>query len=230
VIGGMGHFGDRLATLSVHAVSQDGRIEARASGPGGIDGSFAPGAYRSCREADLARQLGQVGALLWVKYRRAYLEILEDYLGELVDEGDDSSREREYWQRLAELTVTGVSAHDEITVHSRALVSWEFTIVPGTAQALSESEFLAEVRSGVVAALADYRAQVVLLTGDYFDLGLPRGHRAGTAADGWVNATKTKLTLVLRCGFVGRPRVSGDGCGGGCVAAGWSSRCRAGRV
>jgi hypothetical protein len=176
----MTEFGDRIATIVVRATSPDHGVHAEVRGRDEVQIRLAPGAYRSYTESALAHQLCQVGALLWTRHRRAYLETMEDYLGDLVDEGYENANQREYWQRLEQLPVTGTSARQYLTLRSRALVSWEVELAPGTIRALRETEFLDELSSAVRAALADYRARVTLLTDELLDLGVPRGRRAGT--------------------------------------------------
>jgi hypothetical protein len=180
----MPDFGDQIAAIVVRATSPDHGIHAEVRGRDEVTIRLASGAYRSYNESALARQLCQVGTLLWIRHRRAYLETVEDYLGGLVDDGYENANQREFWRRLEQLPVIGTSARRCLTLRSRALVSWEVEIAPGTIRALRETEFLEELSSSVRAALADYRARVTLLTDELLDLGVPRGRRAGTHTDG----------------------------------------------
>ena len=168
--------------MSVTASSPDGRLTALVRRRNEVEVRFAPGAYRSYRPEPLSRQLAQLASLTWIRYRRARLATLDDYLGGLVDDGDARPEDREYWDRLAAITVTGTSAH--LQVRSRALVSWEVEIADGALDGLSEHEFLAELHSAATTLLADYRARVILLTAEIYDLGLPSRRLAGNGAPG----------------------------------------------
>jgi hypothetical protein len=89
-----------------------------------------------------------------------------------------SREDREFQRRLEAVTVSATSSRGWIRVRSRALVSWHIRIPREPVGSLSEQEFLAEVDGAVASLLADYRAQVTLLTDAIYDIGVPRALRA----------------------------------------------------
>lgn len=164
----------------MEARSPDGRIGAEARGKYQVAVWFAAGAYRSYTEVDLARQLEQLASVVWARYRREYTEIMAAFMNEPPPELDTD--DHLFQQRLEEMTVTGRSADRWITVSSRALVRWEFLISGGALRALDEAGFLTELNSAVTAVLRDYQSQLILLTDQIYDIGLPRSARR--SADG----------------------------------------------
>ncbi len=101
---------------------------------------FVDRAYGGYTDSHLGHQLSQVATLVWTRYRRDYVEIVDAFLGEPVHvEGAD---DRQFRDRLARLAVSGRSTAGWINVQSRALVHWEVTIKAGAVQALAEEEFL----------------------------------------------------------------------------------------
>lgn len=159
----------------MEARSPDGRLGAEARGKYQVAVWFAAGAYPSYTEADLARQLGQLASVVWARYRREYTEIMAAFMNEPPPDLD--SDDHLFQRRLEETTVTGRSADRWITVSSRALVRWEFLISDGAVHALDETRFLTELNSAVTAVLRDYQSQLILLTDQIYDIGLPRSAR-----------------------------------------------------
>jgi hypothetical protein len=119
----------------------------------------------------VARQLAQVAAVTWSRYRRRYSEIMTEFLDSAVVEHDEE--DRRFDEQLQLLTVTGRSPGGWIELHSRALVHWQVTIAQGTLVALSEESFLTELRAALAELLADYRMQQLRLTDEIYGLGLP---------------------------------------------------------
>jgi hypothetical protein len=170
----MGDLSDQLARIVVDASSPDGNISAQVRGRFDISVRFVRGAYGRYVESSLAHQLGQLATLAWTRYRRDYVETVDRFLEEPVtDTGDPGSDRRRYWERLEELVANGESPGGYLWIRSRALVRWEFTIADGTLRSLAEEAFVAELTGAVTDLIADYRAQVVLVTDELFDLGLP---------------------------------------------------------
>ncbi|MET8154166.1 hypothetical protein ACIBSW_12585 [Actinoplanes sp. NPDC049668] len=95
------------------------------------------------------------------------------------EELEPSDEDRRFQRQLDELTVEARSVRGWLTVRSRALVWWQVSIAGEPAGSLSEREFLAELDSVIGALLADYDAQVIVLTDAVYDIGLPREMRAG---------------------------------------------------
>jgi hypothetical protein len=180
----MGDIGDELVEVTVMASSPDGMIKAEARYGDRVDVSFVPGAYRRYHASALSHQLSRLAPVLWVRYRRAYLESLDAYLGGLHDDGDERPEDRTFWVRMEQVVARGVSQGRALTVHSRAMTGWDFDIADGALDTLSEAEFVAELRGAVLDLLIDYRAQVVLLTDEVYGLGLPKWWRTGTMRDG----------------------------------------------
>ncbi|HET6482196.1 MAG TPA: hypothetical protein VFG35_19485 [Actinoplanes sp.] len=172
----MGELAERLRLLVVEAVSPDGRISATARGPGEVQISFAPDAYRHYRAAVLALQLEALATALWVRYRRRYLEIVSSWT-DRDEDPEPTDEDRDFQRQFADLRVAGVSARGRVIVRSRALVSWHVEIAGESVGSLTESEFLAELGSAVAKLLADHRAKVTLLTDAVYDIGLPRAMR-----------------------------------------------------
>jgi hypothetical protein len=172
----LGRLVDRLEDLAVEAVSLDGKIRASVRGRCRVTVGFAPWSYGSYAEPDLGHQLAHLASLLWTRYRRDYTEIVDAFLEEPVHVEDDD--DRRFAERLARLRVSGRSTKGRISVDSRALVRWEVAVAAGTVRALGEDEFLAELASAVDDVLADYRAQLVLLTDEIYGIGLPSWRRS----------------------------------------------------
>jgi hypothetical protein len=166
----MGDLEDRLARIVVDASSPDGMISARASGQD-VAVRFQAGAYRRYTESGLAHQLGQLATLTWTRYRREYLETVDAYFEDPVD--DDTPEGQEFQQRLEQLVVTGGSSDRSVSVRSRGLVHWDFMIAAGTVARLPEDEFVTQLTVAVTSLLADHRARVFALRDELFDLGLP---------------------------------------------------------
>lgn len=169
---------DRLSQLVVSATSPDGNITAQVRHGDQVDVRFRPGTFRGYKVRPLEYQLRQLAALTWTKYRREYLDVTELALGPLFDDPETMGREDiQLWDRLEQLAVHGVSPTGVVSVRSRALTSWEFTIDDAAFARIREPFLLAELRAAVAATLADYRARVILLKDEIYGLGLPRpGH------------------------------------------------------
>ncbi len=172
----MGTLTDRLVRLAVTTRSPDGNIEADARGGSGrVEVRFAPGGFRGYTEPELGHQLAELGARIWTRYLREHAEVVESFLGEPAK--DEEENGRRFRDRLERLTASGASAGGWLEVRSRALVRWEVAIRPGALRALTEQDFLAEFDSAVSDMLADYRTQVIFLTDEIYDIGLPRLRR-----------------------------------------------------
>lgn len=172
----MGELAERLSLLGIEARSPDGGLTATVRGRGEVRVSFARDSYSRYAAAGLARQLEQLAALAWARYRRRYLQIVAAYVN-AGDETAESEEDRIFRQRLEQLTVSGVSGRQWVRVRSRALVSWEVRIAGEPVGSLTEQEFLAELDSAVAGLLADHRAKLILLTDAVHDIGLPRAMR-----------------------------------------------------
>jgi hypothetical protein len=178
--GVMGELAERLSLLSVEVRSVDGGLIAAARGRDEVQVAFAWDTYGRYRADALARQLEGLATRLWAAYRRRYLEIVAAW-AEHDDEPESTDQDREFQRRLQAMTLVASSARGWVTVRSRALVSWQVEIAGEPVGSLTEQEFLAEIDSAVSALLADYRAQLALLTDAVYDIGLPRSMRTA----GW---------------------------------------------
>jgi len=168
----VGEFADRLAHLSVRADSPDGHISGHVGGPLQVEIRFQDGAYHSYSESDLGRQLGQLAAVLWSRYRRGYDEITAAYRdGEPApyEEPEDVA----FRERRAALAVRGRSPEGWIEARSRGLVRWEVTVAAGAVRALTEAEFLAELDGIVADILRDWQHEVIVLTEEIYGIGVP---------------------------------------------------------
>jgi hypothetical protein len=74
--------------------------------------------YRDYRAADLAHQLEQLAAIAWARYRRAYLDIVQDW-ADHHEEPTDNDQDHKFRRRLEDVRVSGVSARGWVTVRSR---------------------------------------------------------------------------------------------------------------
>jgi hypothetical protein len=174
----VGELADRLSALSVEARSPDGRISALARGTDDITVRFTGDAYRRYTESDLARQLEQLAVLTWTRYRRAHNSIIESFVDQDGPVSGDNEQDRVFYERLEHLTVVGASTDRWVTLQSRALVRWDVTVVDGAVRALTEEQFLGELGSAVADLMGDYQAQLIFMTDEIYDIGLPSSTRA----------------------------------------------------
>jgi hypothetical protein len=138
-----------------------------------LDLEFAPRAFRLYNEAELSHQLNQLATVTWTRYRREYLEVENAFLDWSVQEVDPHD---ELFEELAEkLAVHGSSPAGWVTVHSRALVRWDFHLVPGVLQRLTEQRFVGEAVGAAANTIRAYRARRARLLDEFYDLaaGLP---------------------------------------------------------
>ena len=179
----MGELTDHLGQIAVEVWSPDGKIGAEARGKHQISVWFAPRCFRTYREPALEHQLAQLATLVWTRYRRAYTEIVDAFLGATGRPEQPSERDdRLFQERLRQLEVTGVSPGGWVRLRSRALVDWEVALTPGAVRSLTEQEFLAELGSAVHELMSDYQARVILLTDEVYDIGIPKPLRRPGAA------------------------------------------------
>jgi len=177
----MGELTDRLERLVVEASSPDDMIKVTAQGRYEIRVQFQRGAYYGYTDREIARQLAAVASLVWARYRREYTEIVAAFRDDPDAAGEDEPRDRVFQERLEQMTVTGASESGRISLRSRALVRWEVTIADGTVRSLSQQEFLAELSTALAAVFDDYRAQLIILTDEIYDIGVPDSFRRAVA-------------------------------------------------
>lgn len=173
---GVSELTERLSLVDVEAQSPDRGLTASVRGRGDVRVSFGFDAYRMYTAVRLTRQLEALATLLWARYRRRYLEVVAEWTG-LDEDAEADEADLEFERRLAGLEVTGMSDGGWVSLRSRGLVSWQVTFRGEPVRSLSEQEFLAELDGAVAAVLADHRHQVVLLTDEIYDIGLPRSMR-----------------------------------------------------
>lgn len=177
-IGGqVGELAGRLQRIVVEATSPDGMIRGRVRGRLDLDLEFVRRAYGSYRDAELARQLGQLATSTWTRYRREYLDVENAFLDWSVQEKD--ARDRLFEERAERLTVEVSSPGGSVAVRSRALVRWDFTLAPGVQRRLTEQQFVAEVLAVAGKTVRAYRTARVRLLDQFYDLagGLPPWRR-----------------------------------------------------
>jgi hypothetical protein len=177
----MGELAKLLERIDVEVTSPDGQMTARVQGRVQLSLDFRGRAYGRYDDAELARQLGQLATLTWVRYHRDYMEVEEAFLGHSVQEQEpeDLRFEREAEQ----LTVSASSPSGWVTTTSRALVSWTVRLEPGIQRELSQDQFVAEVLASAADTIGAYRAARAQLLDQYYDLsaGLPPWRRSGVA-------------------------------------------------
>jgi hypothetical protein len=177
----MGELVDRLERLAVEARSPNGVITATVRGRYQVALEFLPGAYARHTDGELAYQLGQLAAIVWVRYRREYAETVEAFHDSEDLLIEEEPRDVAFQERLALLIVTGSSAQGWITVRSRALVRWDVSVGDGAVQTLTEDEFLGEADSVLADVLAGYQAQLIMLTDELYGIGVPDSLRRSPA-------------------------------------------------
>jgi hypothetical protein len=179
----MGELVDRLERLAVEAWSPDGRMAATAEGRYQVRLRFVSGAYRKYDEVELGHQLAQLATVLWTRYRREYTEIVAAFHDDDDPATDEEPRDRIFRERLEQLDVSGTSAQGSIALRSRALVRWEVVVTEGTLRRLTEEQFLGELDSAIADILGDYQAQLITLTDELYDIGVPASFRQSATVD-----------------------------------------------
>ncbi len=176
----MGELARRLRRIVVEATSPDGLIRARVRDRLELDLEFGRRVYGSYRQAELARQLGRLATLTWTRYRRECLNVENAFLDWSVQEQD--AHDRLFEERAERLTVAAQSPGGWVTVHSGALVRWDFTLVPDVQRRLTEQRFVAEVLGAAGGTVRAYRAERARLLDQFYDLagGLPPWRRERT--------------------------------------------------
>jgi hypothetical protein len=174
----MGELASRLERIAVEARSPDGRLRAWVSGRLDLGLEFVPRAYRRYGEADLCHQLGRLATLTWTRYHREYVAVEDEFLDWPVRDRD--AHDRLFEERAEQLTVDGVSPNGLVTVHTRALMRWDFQLAPGVSRRLDEQRFVAEVLGAAADTVRAYRARRARLFHEFYDLtaGLPPWVRA----------------------------------------------------
>lgn len=142
---------NRLLSLNVTAVSQDGEIRARARGPEDITVEVAGNSFRSYSERSLEYQLDRLAAALWARYHCAYLDSAHDYVRP-VDDSDPVAEE------LADLSIHGWSTQRTVTVVTCGLVDWNFHIADGTVARLRCVTLGDEITSAARSAIGYFGA------------------------------------------------------------------------
>jgi hypothetical protein len=174
---------DQLRAVTVEARSPDQQIIIEVRGARAVTVSLRPGAYHRYAEPELAHQLGQLATLAWVRYRRYQSEIIAAALDHPA--ADDATElgpaGRGFREGIERLVLTGSCRDGCVTARSRALVRTEVAIAPGLLDRCTEAEFLAELHTAAGDLLADYRAQLILLRDEIYDLGLPTWYRRALA-------------------------------------------------
>lgn len=155
----MGEIADRLDRLVIPVHSPDRRIVARISGRGRLaDVEISPHAFHHYRRTELAHQLGQLGRLAFVAYRRERRQVVDSVLAAPIrDDLTDvvGPRLRQYRRGLAELVAAGDSGNGEVRVSARGLADWAVTIADLPHQVTTE-RFVGWLRTAVAGLLADH--------------------------------------------------------------------------
>jgi hypothetical protein len=152
-----------LDRIVVRAETPDQNIRVVMHGRGGgLELTFARGAYQYMDERHLGYQLDRLATTTWAAYRRALLAALGEEIGEEVSDESRSLSPRVagYRQAIEELTLRGTSTHGWVEVVSAALARWAFSVQPGACSRLDERQLIAEIGSAVRAVLADYDSKV----------------------------------------------------------------------
>jgi len=157
----MSDLAHRLAELTVDVASPDGHVTATVIGGARLSVRIDPASYPRYTDEQLAHQLSQLGALMWVRYRQAAYEVLRDVVGDdlVDDEGEDRDRRR----RLEQLTATATAPGGAITIRTRALLAWDVSIADGTIRTLPAAQFVAELQATIGAVVHDHFQQTYAL-------------------------------------------------------------------
>jgi hypothetical protein len=179
----MGELAKLLERIDVEVTSPDGQMTARVQGRVQLSLEFRGRAYGRYEDTDLARQLGQLATLAWIRYHRNYMEVEEAFLNHSVQEQDPEDLQFE--REAEQLTVTGSSPGGWVTTTSRALISWTVRLEPGTQRELSQDQFVSEALAAAGETVGAYRAARARLLDQYYDLsaGLPPWRRSGAKGD-----------------------------------------------
>jgi hypothetical protein len=167
----------------ITTTSPDGQIQARISGPDGIEVAFRRGAFGRYDEPSLSHQLERLCALSWIAHERARTEQLRRTLGRGVQEFaaeqryPKDERRQQYDADLAEVRAEGTAPSGLIRVQARGMLRWRVDIQPGALRRLGERAFLNELAAAVRALLADRDVKITLIKSRYYDLGVPRPWR-----------------------------------------------------
>ncbi|TMM35941.1 MAG: hypothetical protein E6F99_17290 [Actinobacteria bacterium] len=168
----MSDLAERLRGLVVEARSPDGHLAGRYGGDGAIlDVTMTGGMYGLYREHQLERQLAELTTRLWNLTEAQFAQPLRD------DGIDFGPERRRYLAGFEQLTATGSAAEDAVTVRTRGLSTWEYTIRAGTLRRVGERDLLAAVRTAVRRLLRKFHLQVFVLRDEVYDLGFPEDLR-----------------------------------------------------
>ncbi|MGH8792503.1 MAG: hypothetical protein ACRDXX_07655, partial [Stackebrandtia sp.] len=167
----MGRVAKLLDSLSVSALSPDGRIRARVGGLSQVTVQFRPENYRRYTTQTLEHQLGQLFADLWERHRLGCAEAVGE-VGVTFQRDPGAAadpRTRDYLRRRRELEVVGASARGYVRVKTIALDDWKLRLRPETVQTLSEEEFLEELLIALRTAIRLHAVEAQALKYDCFE-------------------------------------------------------------
>jgi hypothetical protein len=171
--------GDLLQAMSVTVESPDGRIWARVHDYTHLQVGFYPWTFEQFDEPALAYQLSRLGILTWVAWSRERTELYRRSLNLSAEEAQraertDDPHQQRYEAELNAIEADGVSARGTLRMHTVGMLQWQVDIEPGTLRRLGEQPFLGEIHSAFEALMQDRQRKIIILKGDYFDLGIPR--------------------------------------------------------
>jgi hypothetical protein len=170
--------------MLVTAASPDGQIQARISGPDGIELMFSRGSFEQYDEGTLCHQLERLGSLCWVAYDRAHTAKHRRALGMSAEEFANNERHpkderrQRYDADLTAVEAEGVSPRGLVRVYARGMLHWRVDIERGAARRLGEHRFLSELDAALRMLFEDREVQITVIKSRYYDLGIPRNWRA----------------------------------------------------
>ena len=182
----MDSYGSMMGRLDLRVTSPDARIRGRIRGTNDADIKFVGNAYREYTEAAMGVQLGALFQLMWTGHRRASLMATAETLGQ--DNADEESHPttpagRELFAKRSEMPLSAVSANGYVRVACVGWRNWTVDIENGTFDALTESEFRAELRSLVDPLMDDYHTKLQPLLDEFVRRTDPDGFQRAKDAE-----------------------------------------------
>lgn len=171
--------GELLQAMTVTVESPDGNIWANIHDYTQLRVGFHPWTFERYDEPSLAYQLSRLGVLTWAAWSRERTELHRRSLNLSTEEAQhlrsaDDPHRRRYEADLNAVEADAVSTRGTLRVHTVGMMQWHVDIDPGALSRLGEHLFLDEIRSAFDALMRDRQTKIIVLKGDYFDLGVPR--------------------------------------------------------
>ena len=160
----MSAYGDLMASMSITAVSPDGKLMAVLTNRTDVRLRFRGASYRHYTDAELGEQLTAVTTRLFTGRSRARAAIMTELNGHRVADEDRTTRldrrERRFRVLRAELVARGTSAGNLVRVSGRGMREWRVAVRPGTVDLIDAEQFADELRTAVTGYFADTRIRL----------------------------------------------------------------------